>query len=347
MARSQSTFLCNLFPPVSMALLAIVAGAAPVLAGSRPCSEPESIRPEVSASTSKVNIANHRSTPLTIEWAAGPHAPINSLSLAPGENRLLEIDQSYVLTSRDARRRCLSKFVSDKESERWEIATALENDYHRRNVGSFPVYVAPELRSRDRALLERCLQVLESNVKQLEEVLPPAAWQKLSSIPIWLEYEPDKSYFGVYFASKEWLILNDVTSAKAKSIQFTSSLAVMMGSKKNLLMHELAHAYHDLVLTLSYAPIWSAYHHARLSGRYNAVRHSSGRFERAYAMTDHMEFFAELSDAYFAYGDFFPFTREDLKEFDPSSYRAISDAWVRPFQKASRGRDAWLLGLPK
>ena len=92
-------------------------------------------------------------------------------------------------------------------------------------------------------------------------------------------------------------------------------------------MHELAHAYHDLVLSHYYAPIWSAYQHARLSGRYNAVRHSSGRFERAYAMTDHKEFFAELSEAYFANSNFFPFTREDLKEFDPSSFRAISDAW--------------------
>jgi hypothetical protein len=294
----------SIFIATVVSMITVLSGAAPVLAGSRSCSEPESIRLEVSDSTSTVNIANHRSTPLTIEWVAGRDEAINSLTLAPGDSKLLEIDQGRVLTSRDARRRCLSKFISDKESETWEIATALENDYQRRNVGSFPVYVAPEF-SRDRALLERCLQVLESNVKQVEEVLPPAAWQKLSSIAIWLEYQPDKSYLGGYFASKEWLILSGVTSAKAKSIQFTSSLAVMMGSKRNPLMHELAHAYHDLVLSLSYAPIWSGYHSARLSGRYNAVRHSSGRFARAYAMTDHMEFFAELSEAYFGHGDFF------------------------------------------
>ncbi len=292
-----------------------------------------------------VNIANRRSTPLTIEWADGPDAATNSLPLAPGESKLLEIGQRSILTSRDARRRCLSKFVSDKKSETWEITTALEDDYERRSVGPFPVYVAPEFRGRDRTLLERCLQVLESNVKRLEEVLPPAAWEKLFSVPIWLEYEPDKSYGGVYFDSKEWLILNGVTGAKAKSIQFTSSLAI--GYKKNPLMHELAHAYHDLVLSHYYAPIWSAYQHARLSGRYNAVRHSSGRFERAHAMTDHKEFFAELSEAYFANSNFFPFTREDLKEFDPSSFRAISDAWERPFQKTSRGRDAWPPDLPK
>jgi hypothetical protein len=294
---------------------------------------------------SRINIANRRSTPLTIEWADGPDAATNSLSLAPGESKLLEINQSSVLTSRDARRRCLSKFVSDKKSETWEITTALKDDYERRSVGPFPVYVAPEFRGRDGTLLERCLQVLESNVKRLEEVLPQAAWEKLSSIPIWLEYEPDKSYGGAYFDSKEWLILNGITSAKAKSIQFTSSLA--MEGKKNPLMHELAHAYHDLVLSLFYAPIWSAYQSAKLSGRYNAVRSSSGRFVRAYAMADHREFFAELSEAYFTHSNFFPFTREDLKEFDPSSYRAISDAWERPFQKTVKGRDAWPQGLPK
>jgi len=121
----------------------------------------------------------------------------------------------------------------------------------------------------------------------------------------------------------------------------------MKGSKRNPFMHEIAHAYHDLVLSLSDHTILSGYNHAKLSGRYNAVRHASGRFEIAYAMRDHAEFFAELSEAYFGYNDFFPFTREDLKEFDPSSYRVISNAWERPFQKSSTERDAWLLRRPK
>jgi hypothetical protein len=194
------------------------------------------------------------------------------------------------------------------------------------------------------------LQVLESNAKRIQEVLPPAAWEKISGIPIWLEYERDKSYGGAYFGSQEWLIANGLSGAKAKSIQFHSSLAVMVGSLQNPLMHEIAHAYHDLVLSYFYEPIFAAYRSAQLSGRYNAVRHSSGRFEIAYAMRNHREFFAALSEAYFGTGDFFPFTREDLKEFDPVSYRAISDAWERPFEEdTSRpaGRKIWLPKLPK
>ncbi len=47
-------------------------------------------------------------------------------------------------------------------------------------------------------------------------------------------------------------------------------------------------------------------------------------------MSNPMEFFAELSEAYFGTNDYFPFTRDDLKAFDPESYRAISTAWERP-----------------
>jgi hypothetical protein len=336
MGRSQSPFLYNLVPAVSMALLATLAGAAPALAGSHSCSERESFRPEVSDGTFRINIANRRSTPLTIEWMETSGVE-NSLTLAPGESKALEVNKNYALTSRDARLRCLSKFVPDKMSQTWEITTTLEGDYQRRNVGSFPVYVAPEF-SREHALLERCLQVLASNVKQIEEVLPPAALEMLSGIPIWLEYERNKSFPAAYFHSEEFLPLYGFTGAKAKSIQFTSWIADMAGSKRNLLMHELAHAYHDLVLPRSYTGILSAYNSAGWSGRYNAVRHSSGRVMRAYAMTNDKEFFAELSEAYFTNSDFFPFTREDLKEFDPASYRAISDAWERPFRKTARGR---------
>jgi hypothetical protein len=49
-----------------------------------------------------------------------------------------------------------------------------------------------------------------------------------------------------------------------------------------------------------------------------------------------MEFFASLSEAYFGTNDYFPFTRDDLKAFDPDSYRVISEAWMRSPEKTPR-----------
>lgn len=350
MIRSQTIVPFSLLASIGVALFAMLAGVAPALAGSSPCGAPESPRSEGADATSMVTVTNRRSTPLTVEWVQGATADLQSITLAPGESTQLQTYLTHAWMSRDSRRRCLSRFVPTGKLETWEITTTLDDDYERKNVRSFPVYVAPEFNKHDPSLLEQCLQVLESGAKRIQEALPSAAWKRISGIPIWLEYERDRSYGGVYFGSQEWLIANGLSGAKAKSIQFQRSLAVMVGSVQNPLMHEIAHAYHDLVLSSFYKPIFAAYRSAQLSGRYNAVRHSSGRFEIAYAMRDHHEFFAALSESYFGTGDFFPFTREDLKEFDPVSYRAISDAWERPFEEASRrpaARRIWLPELPK
>lgn len=348
--RSQATGPFSLLVSASVILLVTVAGVAPALAGSRSCSEPETPRSEGAATTSTVTVTNRRLTPLTVEWVEGSGAVPRSVTLAPGESTELQTSQTHAWISRDARRRCLSRFVPAEKPETWEINATMEDDYERTNIRSFPVYVAPEFNKHAPSLLKQCLQVLESGAKRIQGALPSAAWKKISGIPIWLEYEGEKSFGGAYFNSQEWLVSNGLSGAKAKSIQFHSSLAVMVGHVQNPLMHEIAHAYHDLVLSYSYRPILTAYRSAQLSGRYNAVRHSSGRLGRAYAMSDPFEFFAELSEAYFGTSDFFPFTREDLREFDPLAYRRISDAWERPFEDDPRQtarRKIWLPTLPK
>jgi dipeptidyl-peptidase-4 len=280
----------------------------------------------------------------------GSGAITDYFTLAPGENRHLLTYRTHVWISRDARRRCLAGFVSEQESENWEIASTLDGDYERKNVRSFPVYVAPEFGSHHGSLLEQCLEVLDSNVKRIEDVIPSSAWRRISRTPIWLEYEPDWPHGGAYFSSREWLAENGMSVAKARSIQFASSLAAMVGSQQNPLMHELAHAYHDLVLSYFHPQISAAFERARASGRYNAVRHSSGRWERAYAMKNPREFFAMLSEAYFGTSDSFPFTRDDLKAFDPDSYRVISEAWERPSEETSRWPvrpEVWRPAAPK
>ena len=47
-------------------------------------------------------------------------------------------------------------------------------------------------------------------------------------------------------------------------------------------------------------------------------------------MKDQREFFAELSEAYFGQNDYYPFTREQLRDFDPQSFKVIAEAWDRP-----------------
>ena len=49
--------------------------------------------------------------------------------------------------------------------------------------------------------------------------------------------------------------------------------------------------------------------------------------ERAYAMTDPMEYFAETTEAFFSRNDFFPFTRDELKKLDPEMFALLGKLW--------------------
>jgi Mlc titration factor MtfA (ptsG expression regulator) len=99
-------------------------------------------------------------------------------------------------------------------------------------------------------------------------------------------------------------------------------------------LHELAHAYHDRELPGGFGnrEIVAAYARAKDSGKYDKVeRHfGNGRpntFEKAYALTNPMEYFAEATEAYFSRNDFFPFTRDELKKHDPAMFELLGKVW--------------------
>jgi hypothetical protein len=101
----------------------------------------------------------------------------------------------------------------------------------------------------------------------------------------------------------------------------------------SFVLHELAHAYHDRVLTGGFAnaEIRSAYEEARAGGRYEHVerRFGGGRTarERAYAMNNPQEYFAESTEAYFSCNDFHPFTRDELRQHDPGMFQLLGRLW--------------------
>ena len=194
----------------------------------------------------------------------------------------------------------------------------------------FTVHLAPEWAERDPALKQRCLDILSSSLARLARVVPAPAWQKLKQVPIWLEYEDVQFINGVYHPSRFWLLGHGMAPDRAKSIQFTRNLATLNALQPNLVLHELAHAYHDLVLTESDPDVIAAYQKALASGLYDSVERKGGGRERAYALKNHREFFAELSETYFGQNDYFPFTREQLRDFDPESFKVIAEAWDHP-----------------
>jgi hypothetical protein len=64
---------------------------------------------------------------------------------------------------------------------------------------------------------------------------------------------------------------------------------------------------------------------------YGAVLRNDGTTGRSYALTNHHEYFAELTEAYFGTNDFFPFRRSELQAHDPVGFEVLRAAWeTRP-----------------
>jgi Mlc titration factor MtfA (ptsG expression regulator) len=96
-----------------------------------------------------------------------------------------------------------------------------------------------------------------------------------------------------------------------------------------MVLHELAHGYHHRFLENGFGNprIEAAYRKALESKSYESVLHISGQKERAYALTDPMEYFAETSECYFGTNDFYPFVRAELHKHDPEMFKLLEELW--------------------
>jgi Mlc titration factor MtfA (ptsG expression regulator) len=95
-----------------------------------------------------------------------------------------------------------------------------------------------------------------------------------------------------------------------------------------MVLHELAHAYHDQFLGGYENPeIRAQFDRAMRAKLYDAVPRISGRTERAYAAVNPMEYFAETSEAFFGTNDFYPFVRSELKHHDPQMFQLLEKLW--------------------
>ena len=94
-----------------------------------------------------------------------------------------------------------------------------------------------------------------------------------------------------------------------------------------MVLHELAHAYHDQIIGFDEPQILAAFESAKTAGLYEEVLLFTGRKVKHYALTNHKEYFAESTEAYFGVNDFFPFVRAELKEHDPRTYQLMESIW--------------------
>lgn len=152
----------------------------------------------------------------------------------------------------------------------------------------------------------------------------------LKKVPIWLELENPYSSGCQYHPEKDWLLKNGYLGEKAKCVDIGNAnnfLRVTRTSQPYVMLHELAHAYHDQILSFDHEGVIKAFEEAAASGKYEEVMHINGRTVRHYALSNHKEYFAEITEAYFGTNDFYPYVRSELKEHDPEGYALLEAIW--------------------
>ena len=97
--------------------------------------------------------------------------------------------------------------------------------------------------------------------------------------------------------------------------------------RNNTILHELAHAYHDQVLSFDEPRIISAYEDAMKAGIYEQSLLYTGQTVKHYATTNHKEYFAEATEAYLYHNDFYPFVRAELRQHDRAAYAEMERVW--------------------
>src|SRR5581483_8552683 len=121
-----------------------------------------------------------------------------------------------------------------------------------------------------------------------------------------------------YHPSVGWLKEHGYDPALAKCVHLPRASELtgrfLVNQQPMAILHELSHAYHDQVLGFDEPRIKAAWTRFKDSGKYEKVLHVSGRELRHYALTNQMEFFAEMTEAFFGTNDFYPFVRGELKK---------------------------------
>jgi len=186
----------------------------------------------------------------------------------------------------------------------------------------------------------RALRFLEAKLADIRAVVPRDRLEKLQAVRIVLDLNHGKLRAMQYHPSAGWLKANGYSPELAKCVHLPRAADV--ATPRNIreqpwvILHELAHAYHDQVLGFEEPRILEAYQKYTKSGRGDKTLHYSGRRVRHYALTNPMEFFAEMTESYFGVNDFYPFNRAELKESEPEIYELLHTIWEAPTPPTSK-----------
>ena len=170
-------------------------------------------------------------------------------------------------------------------------------------------------------------EVLDLQLLRIIRNVPQKHLNFFRSVSIFIEDDFGKG--ACYHPNATWLKNNNYIPQKHQTIEISNARNFVQWTKSQpwMILHELAHAYHHQILKFNQKELIKLFEKAKAAGNYEKVLHISGREHKHYALTDHKEYFAEATEAYFGRNDFYPFVRPELKRHDPKLFELIKKIW--------------------
>ncbi len=204
-------------------------------------------------------------------------------------------------------------------------------EHVKRDIEGWTVYLDKRLELPEHQETAKLgLRILSNKLFEITQVVPAGPLAEMRKVAIYVDLEHALGSLQ-YHPDAGWLKRNGYDPAMAKAVHVPGLSRLIGIQRRNrqpwVMLHELAHAYHDQVLGFDHEEVIRAYDHLKASKKLESVLIVDGRNTRHYALTNHKEFFAEMTESYFAVNDFYPFVRAELKEFSPETYKMLDKIW--------------------
>lgn len=203
-------------------------------------------------------------------------------------------------------------------------------NFYNVNLQGFTVKIRKS--DADNKVNQSTLLFIHNKISRMKSQLPDWAYNQFTKVTLWMDDNSMPNYTASYHPGKEWLIANGYMPEKAKGFEISNFKNFISYSKAqaDILLHELAHAYHDqfMVNGFNNKLIKDAFDKSMATKKYDLVDHIGGGKQKHYATNNQMEYFAEMTEAFFGKNDFYPFTKSELKTYDIDSYNLMEKVWV-------------------
>ncbi len=204
-------------------------------------------------------------------------------------------------------------------------------DPAEKQIEGWTIKVDPQLLLKENEeVATQAFTALANLLQRVKYIVPKDRCEQLQKLPIWLELKGTLGNMQ-YHPDRGWLLANKHDPRLVKHVHIPQAKELydphMWAKHPYVVLHELAHAYHDQVLSFDHAEAIAAYDNAKEKKLYEEVLLYTGQKVRHYGLTNHKEYFAESTEAYFGVNDFYPFVRAELKEHDPTMFALLEKIW--------------------